>query len=80
VSDAEAPPEQPPTSDHHMFTYTSPEGESDSIGLWFPANRGRSPGRTVSLAIHTTANLETAALWRAELAAGRLPQNRADEP
>lgn len=50
------------------------------IGMWSPAARGDSSQDIVNAAISVTADPETAERWRAELAAGRLPQNSEDEP
>jgi hypothetical protein len=67
VSDLEAP------SEHHTFIYQPADGESDVIGMWSPAGRGQSPDAVVQVVIRETDDRETAELWRAELAAGRLP-------
>jgi hypothetical protein len=75
VSALEAPSEHLPTSNHHTFIYQPADGESDDIGMWSPAGRERSPDpdAVVKVVIHSTDDRETAELWRAELAAGRLP-------
>ncbi len=49
------------------------------IGMWSPAARGGLP-QTVKTVISLTADPETAEPWRAELAAGRLPQTSENEP
>ena len=49
-------------------------------GMWSPAARGDSPQEVVKAAVSMTDDPETAARWRAELAAGRLPQTSEDEP
>jgi len=48
--------------------------------MWSPAARGDSPQEVVKAAVSMTDDPETAARWRAELAAGRLPQTSEDEP
>jgi hypothetical protein len=82
VSEAEAPSEQPPQIPNYvLFAYEPPDGEIVQIGSWFSASRDRSPGRAiVNVSSQTTDDRETAELWRAELAAGKLPQNTEDEP
>jgi hypothetical protein len=45
-----------------------------------PAARGDSPQDVVKAVVSITADLETSERWRAELAAGRLPQTSEDEP
>jgi hypothetical protein len=74
VSDAEAPSEQLPTTSPHVFVYQPPDEESEIIGEWSPAGLDQSPDATVT--IRSTEDRETAQLWRAELAAGRLPQTK----
>ena len=49
------------------------------IGMWSPAARGDSTG-VVKAVVSITADLETSERWRAELAAGRLPQTSEGEP
>jgi hypothetical protein len=48
------------------------------IGTWSPA-RGGSPQAFVKTLISTTDDPEASERWRAELAAGRLPQNDENE-
>jgi hypothetical protein len=74
VSDAEAPSEQPPTTSPHTFIYQPPDEESEIIGMWSPAGLDQSPDAAATVTIFGTDDRETAELWRAELAAGRLPQ------
>jgi len=45
-----------------------------------PAARGDSPQGVVKAKIFITDDPETCERWRAELAAGRLPQDSEDEP
>ena len=80
VSALEAPSEHLPTSEHHAFIYEPAGGESDLIGMWSPAGRERSPDpdAVVQVVIGSTVDRETAELWRAELAAGRLPPVRTE--
>ena len=75
LSDAEAPSEQPPASDPHWFYYEPPDGEMVSIGSWSPGDleRSRDPNAGAKIRFSKTDDRETAELWRAELAAGRLP-------
>jgi hypothetical protein len=49
------------------------------IGMWSPGARGDSTG-VVKAVVSITADLETSERWRAELAAGRLPQTSENEP
>ncbi len=79
VSPVEAPSEHRPTY-MYMFFYDPPEGESDVIGTWSTANLDQSKGTVIQTAFRSTDDRETAKLWRAELAAGRLPQNTEDAP
>jgi hypothetical protein len=80
VSHAEASSERLPASGPHWFYYHPPDGEMVSIGTWSPAGLDQSPGAAVHLVMRTTGGRETAELWRAELAAGRLPQSTEDVP
>ncbi len=48
------------------------------IGMWSPAARGASPKAKAVISI--TADPETSGRWRAELAAGTLPQTSENEP
>ena len=75
MSDAEAPSEPLPASNPHWFYYQPPDGEMVSIGTWSPASVERSPDPDAVTKITScrTDDRETAELWRAELAAGRLP-------
>src|SRR5713101_3924038 len=75
---SEAPPEQA-VPNTRVFQYLSPDGKSEMIGMWSPAARDNSTG-VVRASISVTADLETSERWRAELAAGRLPQTSEDEP
>jgi hypothetical protein len=50
------------------------------IGTWSPAARGDSPQEVVKAAVSVTVDPETCERWRAELAAGRLPQTSENEP
>jgi hypothetical protein len=50
------------------------------IGMWSPAARGDSPQGVGKAAVSITDDPETAERWRAELAAGRLPQTSEDQP
>ena len=75
----EAPSEQA-VPDTRVFSYLSPGGKPEMIGRWSPGARGDSPQTTVQAKILITHNPETAERWRAELAAGRLPQDSEDEP
>jgi hypothetical protein len=79
VRPAKAPSEHHPTY-MYMFFYKPPEGESDLIGTWSTPNLDQSKGAVVQAVFPTTDDRETAELWRAELAAGRLPQNTEDLP
>jgi hypothetical protein len=75
----EAPSEQA-VPDSRVFSYLSLDGKSEMIGMWSPAARGDSPQGVVKVVISITADPETCERWRAELAAGRLPQTSEDEP
>jgi hypothetical protein len=75
VSDAEAPSKKVQTPDSHVFYYCRQGGEFNVIGSWFPALHDRRPDAVVKAAMHMTEDAETAELWRAELAAGRMPQD-----
>jgi len=84
---AEAPPTPAPEApseqavpDSRVFEYLTPDGKSEMIGMWSPAARGDSPQGVVKALISVTADPETAERWRAELAAGRLPQTSKNEP
>ena len=78
VSDADASSEQPPTSPSaHMFRYKPADGESVSIGSWFPPDAGQSAA-VVPIRIRVTDDHETAERWRAELSAGRFPKGSED--
>jgi hypothetical protein len=74
----EAPPEQA-VPNTRIFQYLSPDGKPEMIGMWSPAARDNSTG-VVKASVSITADPETSERWRAELAAGRLPQNSEDEP
>jgi hypothetical protein len=75
----EAPSEQA-VPDSRVFQYLSPDGKPEMIGMWSPAARGDSPQDVVKAVVSITTDLETSERWRAELAAGRLPQTSEDEP
>jgi hypothetical protein len=75
----EAPSEQA-VPDMRVFQYLSPDGNSEMIGMWSPAARDDSPQGVVKAALSVTADPETAERWRADLAAGRIPQESEDEP
>jgi hypothetical protein len=75
----EAPSEQA-VPDSRVFQYLSPDGKPELIGMWSPAARGDSSQGVVKAVISTTTDLETSERWRAELAAGRLPQTSEGEP
>ncbi len=78
VSDADASSEQPPTSPSaHMFRYEPADGESVSIGSWFPPYTDQSAA-AVPFHIRITGDHETAERWRAELSAGRFPKGSED--
>ena len=78
VSDADPSSEQPPTSPGaHMFRYEPADGESVSIGSWFPPDTGQSAA-AVSIHIRVTEDHETAERWRVELSAGRFPEDSED--
>ncbi len=77
---APQPPSEQAVPDTRVFQYLSPDGKSETIGMWSPAARGDSSQGVVKASISITADLETSELWRAELAAGRLPQTSEDEP
>jgi hypothetical protein len=62
------------TSVAYMYSFTPETGESESIGSWFPDLRGQSGA--VNLTFCDTDDAETAERWRAELAAGQLPDQR----
>jgi hypothetical protein len=48
--------------------------------MWSPAARGDSPQDVVKAVISITDDPETSERWRAELAAGKLPQASENEP
>jgi hypothetical protein len=69
-------PSEPPTV--HSFSYERPDGEWDAIGMW---SDGRQDGSGVcTFRMSSTDDPEIAEQWRAELAAGRLPQSPPIEP
>jgi hypothetical protein len=76
-SEAEPPPPHP--LHDHLFSYHPRDGESVVIGSWAPARVNESANAVVKVQFCTTSERETAELWRAELAAGRLPQS-SDNP
>ena len=59
-------------SQAHMFGYVPDGGEPVLVGEWRPQGWPRGPGDTAEL--HITRDRDEAELWRAELAAGRLPE------
>jgi hypothetical protein len=73
-------PSEPPASGAYWFSYESAEGESEIIGMWSPVDFDPRPDSTVSAVVRSTSDPETAALWRAELSAGRLPQDTEGAP
>jgi hypothetical protein len=75
----EAPSEQA-VPDSRFFQYLSPDGKPELIGMWSPAARGDSSQGVVKAAVSITTDLETSSRWRAELAAGRLPETSEGEP
>jgi hypothetical protein len=75
----EAPSKQA-VPDSRVFSYLSPDGNSEIIGTWSPATRDDSPETTVNAVISITDNPETCERWRAELAAGKLPQTSENDP
>jgi hypothetical protein len=78
-SRTETPSDQPPSSDNHLFVYRPPDGELEIVGTGNLGRAGRSSdGATVRMI--GTEDQETAELWRAELAAGRLPAVSENEP
>lgn len=77
---AETPSEQPPPSETHAFFYQPADGEGATIGTWSPPPLGQSAPGFVRAVMHTTSNRETAERWRAELAAGTLPEPTEDAP
>jgi hypothetical protein len=62
-----------------VFQYLSSEGNRETIGEWSSGARGESPQAFVKLWFPTTDDPETSERWRAELAAGRLPQTSENE-
>jgi len=80
VSHADTPSvEVPSSASVHMFSYEPPDGESVVIGMWSPADLDQSTG-VVTLVAHRSDEGETAERWRAELSAGRLPENAENVP
>jgi hypothetical protein len=83
---AEAPvrpaevPSEPPAPELHLFSYEPSDGERESIGTWSSADVDEDAGSVVQVLFHSTSDRETAALWRAELSAGRLPQKTESVP
>lgn len=75
----EAPSEQA-VPDTRIFQYLSPDGKSETIGMWSPAALGDSPQNVVKSVISITDDPETSERWRAELPAGKLPQDSEDDP
>lgn len=78
--EAKAAPEPPPPSDPSTFLYAPPDGEIEFIGEWNPAPRGQLTDGVIQLKLRTTEDKATAEHWRAELAAGSLPDTSEDEP
>ena len=82
---AEAPPTTAPEApseqavpDTRIFQYLSPDGKPEMIGTWSPATRDVSTG-VVKAVVSITADPETSERWRAEPAAGKLPQTSKNE-
>ncbi len=75
-----AAPSEQAVPETRVFQYLSPDGTPEMIGTWSPAVGGDSPQTTVNGKIFITHDPETAERWRAELAAGKLPQDSEDEP
>ncbi len=76
ASDAEAPSEPLQTSSRfHYFEYEPAGGESVLIGRWFPDRSEWPDDVGAEFVVHTTDDSEEAERWRAELSAGRLPEN-----
>jgi hypothetical protein len=71
-------PAPPQPAHDHLFSYHR-EGQSVAVGSWAPPRANQSANGVVSAQFCTTEQRETADLWRAELAAGRLPQT-SDDP
>jgi hypothetical protein len=69
-------PSEPPTI--HFFSYERPDGKSDAIGTWSDPRHDWSRGGYIKPI--STGDPEIADQWRAELAAGRLPQSPPIEP
>jgi len=75
---ATAAPETPSEQaipDSRVFQYLSSDGNSETIGMWSPAARGDFVKAVISI----TADPETSERWRAELAAGKLPQTNEND-
>jgi len=80
-SEAKTPvsaPETPSDPTKHLFSYERPDGEHDHIGMWSDARHDWSRGGYVTMS--STDDPEIAEQWRAEPAAGRLPQSPPIEP
>jgi hypothetical protein len=75
---AEAPPDRRQTDVFYNFFYRSDSGETELIGNWSPAVSGR-PENVVAVSMPATRSADTAEYWRAELAAGRLPEVHDEE-
>jgi hypothetical protein len=71
VVPAEAPSEELQPPELHTFLYRPDDGQNEVIGSW-DAGILENGGY---VSFHTTDDRETATLWLAELAAGRLPQS-----
>jgi hypothetical protein len=76
---SELEPAPPQPAHDQFFSYKPAEGQPVAIGSWTPARANGSATGVVSVQFCTTEQRETAELWRAELAAGRLPQT-SDDP
>jgi hypothetical protein len=76
---SEVEPAPPQPAHDHLFSYHPREGQSVAVGSWAPPRANQSANGVVSAQFCTTEQRETADLWRAELAAGRLPQT-SDDP
>jgi len=79
-SEQTVPPSEQTVPDTRVFEYVTPDGKPEMIGMWSPAARGDSPHDVVKAGVSITHDPETAERWRAELAAGRLPQTSEDDP
>jgi hypothetical protein len=65
------PPLHETSSPAHIFMHETSDGESVSVGTWFPPQP--DDAITVVLEFHLTDNAGEAERWRTELSAGTLP-------